>query len=92
MTHTKFQTSIYLHQVTILKALYQPHCQVRWDTCHSSGTSQAAPHVTGAFGVLNQMWPYMKGDNLVRLVLNTANKDLPGYNVNVHGQGLARSK
>ena len=55
---------------------------------NSSGTSQAAPHVTGAFGVLNQMWPYMKGDNLVRLVLNTANKDLPGYDVNVHGQGL----
>ena len=34
-----------------------------------SGTSYAAPHVTGAFGVLNQMWPYMKGDNLVKLVM-----------------------
>ena len=53
-----------------------------------SGTSMAAPHVTGAFGVLNQMWPYMAGDNLVKLVMNTADKNLPGYNVNIHGQGL----
>ena len=53
-----------------------------------SGTSMAAPHVTGAFGVLNQMWPYMKGDNLVKLVLNTADKNLNGYDVNIHGQGL----
>ena len=53
-----------------------------------SGTSFAAPHVTGAFGVLNQMWPYMKGDNLVQLVMNTADKNLPGYDVNIHGQGL----
>lgn len=53
-----------------------------------SGTSYAAPHVTGAFGVLNQMWPYMKGDNLVKLVMNTADKNLPNYDVNIHGQGL----
>ena len=53
-----------------------------------SGTSMAAPHVTGAFGVLHQMWPYMAGDNLVKLVMNTADKNLPGYNVNIHGQGL----
>jgi len=53
-----------------------------------SGTSMAAPHVTGAFGVINQMWPHMKGENLVKLVLSTANKDLTGYNVNTHGQGL----
>ena len=53
-----------------------------------SGTSMAAPHVTGAFGVLHQMWPYMAGDNLVKLVMNTADKNLTGYNVNIHGQGL----
>ena len=53
-----------------------------------SGTSFAAPHVTGAFGVLNQMWPYMKGENLVKLVMNTADKNLTGYDVNIHGQGL----
>jgi hypothetical protein len=53
-----------------------------------SGTSFAAPHVTGAFGVLNQMWPYMAGDKLVKLVMNTADKNLSGYDVNIHGQGL----
>ena len=53
-----------------------------------SGTSMAAPHVTGAFGVINQMWPHMKGDNLVKLILSTANKNIYGYNVNTHGQGL----
>jgi len=53
-----------------------------------SGTSYAAPHVTGAFGVLNQMWPYMSGDKLVKLVMNTADKNLSGYDVNIHGQGL----
>ena len=58
------------------------------DTTTMSGTSMAAPHVTGAFGVLHQMWPYMAGDNLVKLVMNTADKNLPGYNVNIHGQGL----
>ena len=58
------------------------------DTGQLSGTSMAAPHVTGAFGVLHQMWPYMAGENLVKLVMNTADKNLPNYNVNIHGQGL----
>ncbi len=58
------------------------------DTSTMSGTSMAAPHVTGAFGVLHQMWPYMNGENLVKLVMNTADKNLTGYNVNIHGQGL----
>ena len=58
------------------------------DTATMTGTSMSAPHVTGAFGVLNQMWPYMNGENLVKLVMNTADKNLTGYNVNIHGQGL----
>ena len=58
------------------------------DTSTMSGTSMSAPHVTGAFGVLHQMWPYMNGENLVKLVMNTADKNLTGYNVNIHGQGL----
>ena len=52
------------------------------------GTSQSAPHVTGAFGILHQMWPHMNGENLVQLVLQTANKDLKDYDENIHGQGL----
>ena len=53
-----------------------------------SGTSMAAPVVTGAIAVLHQMWPHMKGKHLVQLVLVTGNKNIPGYDENVHGQGL----
>ena len=53
-----------------------------------SGTSMAAPVVTGSLAILHQMWPHMKGENLVQLVLKTANKDLPGYAEYTHGQGL----
>jgi len=53
-----------------------------------SGTSMAAPVVTGAIGIIHQMWPHMMGANLVQLLLLTADKDLPGYDVTVHGQGL----
>ncbi len=53
-----------------------------------SGSSMAAPQVTGAIGILHQMWPHMKGDNLVKLVLNTADTNINGYDVNIHGQGM----
>ena len=52
------------------------------------GSSMAAPQVTGAIGILHQMWPHMKGENLVKLVLNTADKNINGYNENIHGQGM----
>jgi hypothetical protein len=52
------------------------------------GSSMAAPQVTGAMGILHQMWPHMKGENLVKLVLNTADKDINNYDVNIHGQGM----
>jgi len=53
-----------------------------------SGTSMSAPIVTGGLAVISQMWPYMKPENLVQLVLKTANKNIPNYDVNVQGQGL----
>jgi hypothetical protein len=53
-----------------------------------SGTSQAAPVVAGAVALVNQMWPYMTAENQVQLLLKTANKNIPGYNVATHGQGL----
>ena len=57
-------------------------------TVTMSGTSMAAPVVTGALAVIHQMWPHMKGENLVKLLTVTADKDLPGYAVHTHGQGL----
>ena len=53
-----------------------------------SGSSMSAPMVTGAIGIIHQMWPHMKGENLVALVLNTADTDINGYNENIHGQGM----
>jgi hypothetical protein len=53
------------------------------------GTSMAAPIVTGQIAILHQMWPHMKGENLVLLVTSTANKSvIDGYDVNIHGQGV----
>lgn len=53
-----------------------------------TGTSQAAPVVSGAVAIINQMWPTMKPENIVRLLLATANKNIPNYDVNTMGQGL----
>lgn len=53
-----------------------------------SGSSQAAPAVAGAVAVISQLWPYMSANDKVQLLLKTANKNLPGYNVNTMGQGL----
>ena len=55
---------------------------------YMSGTSMAAPVVTGGLALISQMWPYMKGENLVKLLTTTANKNIPAYNVNTHGAGL----
>ena len=53
-----------------------------------SGTSMSAPTVAGAVAIIHQEWPQMTGANITKLLLVTANKNLPGYNVNVMGQGL----
>lgn len=53
-----------------------------------TGTSQAAAVVSGSVAVIHQMWPLMKGSNIVKLLGATANKSFSGYDVNVHGQGL----
>lgn len=53
-----------------------------------TGTSMAAPVVTGAIAVIHQMWPHMKGNNLVKLLTETADKTILAYDPNVHGQGL----
>jgi len=53
-----------------------------------SGTSMAAPVISGAVAVVHQMWPYMSGDNIVKVLTTTADKTIAGYDENVHGQGL----
>lgn len=57
-------------------------------TTTMSGTSMAAPVISGAVAIVHQMWPFMKGKNIVRLLLNTADKSIAGYDENIHGQGL----
>jgi subtilisin family serine protease len=51
------------------------------------GTSMSAPLVTGSIAVLHQMWPHMKGENLVQLVLTTADDTYSGYSVALDGHG-----
>lgn len=53
-----------------------------------TGTSMAAPAISGGAAILHQMWPQMTGANVVRLLLVTANKNLPGYSVATMGQGM----
>ena len=53
-----------------------------------TGTSQAAAVVSGAVAIVNQQWPQMTANNIVRLLTATANKNIAGYNPEVHGQGL----
>ncbi|WP_420550635.1 S8 family peptidase [Litorivicinus lipolyticus] len=53
-----------------------------------SGTSMAAPVISGAVAIVHQMWPHMKGENLAQLLLATGNKNIPNYDENRHGQGL----
>lgn len=53
-----------------------------------SGTSMAAPAISGGVALVHQMWPYMTGENVVKLLMNTADKSFSGYDVNIHGQGL----
>jgi len=53
-----------------------------------SGTSMATPAVSGAIAILHQQWPQLTGAALTNLVLTTANKNIPGYDPTVMGQGL----
>jgi hypothetical protein len=57
-------------------------------TRNMGGTSQSAAVAAGALAVINQMWPYMTPENQVQVLLRTANKNLPNYRTETHGQGL----
>ncbi len=53
-----------------------------------SGTSMAAPHITGGIALLHQQWPHMTGENLVKLLLSTGDKAFAHYDEHIHGQGM----
>ena len=53
-----------------------------------TGTSEAAATVSGAVAIVHSQWPHMKGSNIVKLLTQTANRDIPGYNKEEHGMGL----
>ena len=57
-------------------------------TTTKSGTSMAAPYVTGSIAVLKQAWPQLRPEQLVGLITSTA-RDLgaPGVDA-VYGHGL----
>jgi subtilisin family serine protease len=58
------------------------------DVGYMEGTSMAAPVVTGGVAIVSQMWPYMKGENIVKLLTTTANKNIPDYSKETHGAGV----
>ena len=53
-----------------------------------TGTSMAAPLVSAALAVLRQNWPHLDGNQLASILLETADKGIPGYQEHIHGQGL----
>lgn len=53
-----------------------------------TGTSMSAPLVVAAVAVLHQTWPHLDGNQLASLLLETADKTIPGYAAHIHGQGL----
>ena len=53
-----------------------------------TGTSQAAAVVSGAVAVVKQAWPHLSAKDTVTLLTQTANRDIKGYDKEVHGMGL----
>ena len=48
----------------------------------------AAPVVAGGLALLRQMWPHLDGRQLATILLETADRLIPGYAEHIHGQGL----
>ena len=53
-----------------------------------SGTSFAAPMVSGAVALLEQQWPYLTGSQITSLLLRTATKTGIYANQQIYGQGM----
>ena len=53
-----------------------------------SGTSMAAPMVTGAIAFLKNAFPNMRAEQIISLLMNTANKSAEDYDSSTYGAGL----
>jgi len=54
----------------------------------SYGTSGAAANVSGSLALMKGRWSSTATTQLAQILLDTANKDIPGYNPTTHGAGL----
>ena len=73
----------------ILAPVMQFIPSVRWRWISDNGWFQyGGSQVTGALGILHPNVAHMKGENPVKLVLNTADTNINGYDENIHGQGM----
>lgn len=52
------------------------------------GTSQAAPVVTGAIAFLKSAFPTLRSEQIIDLLMNTANKNATDYSPEIYGAGL----
>ncbi|MBQ8481163.1 MAG: S8 family serine peptidase, partial [Alphaproteobacteria bacterium] len=53
-----------------------------------SGTSMAAPVVTGAIAFLKNAFPNMRSEQIIDLLMSTANKNASDYDSSTYGAGL----
>lgn len=58
------------------------------ETRTDSGRSMAAPLVTGAAALVKEKFPELTNRQVLQVLLDTASKSIPGYDVAIHGQGL----
>lgn len=53
-----------------------------------SGTSMATPHVSGAVAVMMSAFSSLSNQDIVQILLATADKSFAGYNADIHGVGV----
>lgn len=58
------------------------------DYINVSGTSQAAPMVTGAAALVKSQFPTLSNAAVLQILLDTADSSFAGYDVTQHGQGV----
>lgn len=56
---------------------------------NSIGTSGAAANISGALALMKERWHNLGGRELTSIILDTADDTFSGYDVAIHGQGVA---